>query len=418
MVVGVVTPAGSRVVSYGNSGDNDTRLVSSDSVFEIGSVTKVFTSWLLADMARRGEVDLADPAGRYLPAGTTLKPASHGQTITLADLATHTAGLPFWPSNVPATGDSNRALAGYTVDQLFEFVSTFDIPPDVGTRWGYSNIDAGLLGILLGHRMGSTFDALLAVRITDPLKMTSTAVTVSSDMSSRLVTGHDAQLNIAPRWSVPAMAAGGSLHSSANDLLTFIAALGDMRSPIAAVLPTMLEMRRQGPGFQQALGWMVISRTPDDEILFHDGQTLGFASSIAYDPRARTGVVVLSNAAAGVGDIARHVLRPTIPLAKPTGPAPKKTEVQVDVKLFDRYAGQYEPGPGTIFTVSREGDSLMLQLPGLPKLRLRPESETDYFVAENTRISVAFEVNSGGQVTRMLLRAPSGNVPAARVEQR
>jgi serine-type D-Ala-D-Ala carboxypeptidase/endopeptidase len=418
MVVGIVTPAGRRVVSYGTFSTSDARPVTSDSVFEIGSVTKVFTSWLLADMVRRNEVGLADPAARYLPTGMTINSATNGRTMTLVDLATHTAGLPFWPSNVPATGNNNAALAGYTVAQLFEFISTFEVPPDIGTRWAYSNIDAGLLGILLGRHVGSTFDALLAARITNPLKLSSTAITVTSEMTSRLVTGHDAQLNKAPRWNVPAMAGGGSLHSSADDLLTFMAALGDTGSPISAALPTMLETRRQGPGFQQALGWMVISRSPDDQILFHDGQTLGFASSIAYDPRARTGVVVLANAAAGVGDIARHVLRPAIPLASPTGPAPKKTEIQVDGKLFNLYAGQYEPGAGTIFTVAREGDSLMLQLPGLPKLRLRPESETDFFVAENTRISVTFEVDSGGQVTRMVLRAPTGNVPAARVERR
>ena len=414
IVVGVASPSGRRVVSHGTFGINDTRPIAGDAVFEIGSVTKVFTSWLLADMARRGEVRLSDPAARYFPTGTTVKPASHGKTITLADLATHTAGLPFWPTNVPATGNINAALSSYTPAQLFEFMSTFDVPPDVGTRWAYSNVDAGLLGILLGGRAGSTYDAWLAARITNRLRMTSTAVTVSSDMTPRLVTGHNAQLNVAPRWTVPAMAGGGSLHSSANDLLTFLAALGDAESPIAAALPTMIETRRQGPGFQQALGWMVIGRTPDEEMLFHDGQTLGFASSIAYDPRARTGVVVLSNAAAGVGDIARHVLRPAIPLAKPAGPAPRKTEIQVDLKLFDLYAGQYEPGPGTIFAVSREGDSLMLQVPGLPKLRLRPESETDFFVAENTRITVTFEVSSGGQVTRMMLKAPTGNVPAAR----
>lgn len=414
IVVGVVTPAGRRVVSYGKISDTDTRPVTGDSVFEIGSVTKVFTAWLLADMVRRGEVHLADPIARYLPDGLTVKSANNGKTITLGDLATHTARLPFWPSNVAATGGLNHGLARYTESQLFEFVSTFDVPPDVGTRWAYSNADAGLLGILLGRRAGSTYDALLATRITAPLKMTRTAVTVTSEMMPRLVTGHDATLKVAPRWTVPAMAAGGSLHSSIDDLLTFMTALGETRSPIATVLPVMLETRRSGPGFQQALGWMVIGKTPDDELLFHDGQTLGFASSIAYDPRTRTGVVVLSNAAAGVGDIARHVLRPSLPLAKPAGPAPIKTEVRIDAKVFDRYAGRYEPGPGTTFTLSREGDALMLELPGLPKMRLRPESELEFFVAENTRISVSFETNAAGEVMRMVLRSPMGTVPAAR----
>ena len=244
--------------------------------------------------------------------------------------------------------------------------------------------------------------------------MSSTAVTVSTDMQARLVTGHDAQLTIARRWNVPAMAGGGSLHSTADDLLTFLAAFGDSGTPLAAALPTMLSTRRQGPGFQQALGWMVISRAADDEILFHDGRTLGFASAIAYDARARTGVVVLSNAAAGVGDIARHVLRPSIPLSKPMGRAPKKTEIQIDPALFDLYAGQYEPGPGTIFTVTREAEALMLQLPGLPKLRLRPEGRTEFFVAENTRVSVTFELNPDGEVTRLLLKTPTGEVAARR----
>jgi CubicO group peptidase (beta-lactamase class C family) len=416
IVVGIVSPAGRRVVSHGAFDIDDPRPVDADTVFEIGSVTKVFTSWLLADMSRRGELNVNDEISRYLPKGLTARTTADGRTITLADLATHTAGLPFWPSNVPATGDTLAALAGYTVENLFQFISTFDVPADIGTRWAYSNIDAGLLGTLLARRAGSTYDTLLANRMSAPLGLTSTAVSISPSMRSRLAPGHTAQLKKAASWNVPALAGGGSLHSSVDDLLQVLAAFGDATSALGSALPTMLSTRRQAPGFQQALGWMVLaSPAGGDELLFHDGQTLGFASSMAYEPKTRTGVVVLSNAAAGVGDIARHVLRPAIPLAKPAAPAPQRTEVQIDPKLFDVYAGQYAPGPGTVFVVSHEGESLMLQLPGLPKLRLRPEREREFFVAENTRISVTFEVDATVQVTRLLLRAPTGDVPAARV---
>lgn len=115
IVVGIVTPNGRRVFSSGRFGLNDARPVTGETIFEIGSVTKVFTARLLADMMQRGEANLADPAARYLPAGVTIKTNNAGKTITLADLATHTAGLPFWPSNVPATGDLAAALADYTV---------------------------------------------------------------------------------------------------------------------------------------------------------------------------------------------------------------------------------------------------------------------------------------------------------------
>jgi D-alanyl-D-alanine-carboxypeptidase/D-alanyl-D-alanine-endopeptidase len=413
IVAGIVTPQGRRVISHGRFGAADSREVGPDTVFEIGSVTKVFTSLLLADMARRGELGVADPVVRHLP--PAVAEATNGlKTMTLADLATHTAGFPFWPSGIPTSAEGTAAMAAYSVDQLYQFVTTFDAPADVGTRWMYSNTDAGLLGLLLARRAESTYEALLASRITGPLGMASTAVPVSPSMQSRLAMGHDAQLKPAAAWNVPALAAGGSLHSTVNDLLTFLAAAGDTTTVLGAAMPTMLATRKQAPGFQQALGWMVLGAGAGDGILVHDGNTRGYASSIVYDPASRTGVVVLSNSAASVADIARHLARPAIPLAKPLAPAPLKTEVPIDPSLLDFYAGHYEPGPGALFTVSREGDALMIQIPGIPKLRLRPESDRNFFVAENTRVTVTFDVNEAGRVTRLLLKAPTGDVPAAR----
>jgi D-alanyl-D-alanine-carboxypeptidase/D-alanyl-D-alanine-endopeptidase len=416
IVVGVTTPGGRRVITYGHPGRDDPRPLTADTVFEIGSVTKIFTSLVLADMVGRKEASVSEPITQFLPA--TLN-ANRGQarSLTLTDLATHTSGMPFWPSNLEA-GETFAVLARYTVDELYDFAARFDPPPDAGIRWAYSNVDAGLLGALLARRAGSTYESLVAERVTGPLGMPSTAVTPSPSMVSRMAKGHDAKLDGAPSWKVPALEGAGSLLSSAHDLMTLLEGLAADRSAIAHLLPTMLGTRRQGPGFEQALGWMVLQGGTDGEIIYHDGQTLGFAAAVAFEPRSSTGVVVLSNAASGVGDIARHLLRPAIPLATPAAPAPRRTEIVVDPALFDRYAGHYEPGPGVVFTVSREGDSLMLQLPGLPKLRLRPETERDFFVAENTRITVTFDVDPSGRVTRLLLKAPTGDVPATRADAR
>jgi serine-type D-Ala-D-Ala carboxypeptidase/endopeptidase len=413
IVVGVVTPQGRRVIRYGRFAVDDSREVGPDTVFEIGSVTKVFTAMLLADMARRGEVSVTDPIIRYLPPEVATR-AQGLKSTTLADLATHTAGFPFWPSGIPATTEGTAQMASYSVDQLYRFVSTFEAPPDVGTRWMYSNTDVGLLGVLLTRRAGSTYDALIESRITRPLSMTSTAVTVSPAMQVRRAIGHNAELKPAGAWNVPTLAAGGSLHSTVNDLLTLLAAVGDPMTVAGAALPGMLAIRRQALGFQQALGWMVLEAGAGQGLLLHDGNTLGFASSIVYDPVTRTGVVVLSNSSARVSDIARHIARPAMPLAAPLPPAPRKTEIAIEPALLDVYAGAYEPGPGAVFTVTREGNALMIQIPGIPKLRLRPESPRDFFVAENTRVTVTFDVDGAGQVTGLLLKSPTGNVPAAR----
>src|SRR4029077_12610968 len=98
IVVGVIEPNGRRVVAYGNLANGDTRTLDGDTIFEIGSITKVFTSLLLADMVNRKEVTLDDPAAKYLPENIKI-PERNGKPITLLDLSTHRSGLPPLPSN-------------------------------------------------------------------------------------------------------------------------------------------------------------------------------------------------------------------------------------------------------------------------------------------------------------------------------
>lgn len=422
IVVGIVSSGGRRIIVRGSTGRPDGAELSGGTVFEIGSVTKVFTSLLLADMVQRGEVRLEDSVSSHLPvkvgSGST-------RTITLVDLATHTAGFPLWPSGIPATRDGALSMATYSVERLYEYLASFEVPADVGAKWAYSNVDAGVLGLALAHRSGMTYGALVESRITGPLRMKSTGLPAvqgqagagrDADRMSRMAVGHDAASKPAPHWNVPALAGAGSLVSNVDDMLTFLASFGEP-SISSAALPTMLATRRTGPGIPQALGWWIVATGPSDQgILVHDGGTLGFSSSVAYDLETRTGVVVLSNSVSAVGDIARHILRPVIPLAAPAGVAPQKKEIQVDPALFDRYAGRYEPGPGAVFTITREGDALMIQLPGIPKLRLRAESERDFFVAENTRVTVSFEIGADGRVTGLILKSPAGDARAARVE--
>ena len=110
IVVGVIEPQGRRVVAYGSLNQGDPRPLNGDTIFEIGSVTKVFTSLLLSDMVQRGEVALADPVAKYLPADVKV-PERGGRVITLVDLSTHTSGLPRLPSNLHAQG-SRQSVCG------------------------------------------------------------------------------------------------------------------------------------------------------------------------------------------------------------------------------------------------------------------------------------------------------------------
>src|SRR4029078_3531340 len=142
IVAGIIEPNGRRVVAYGNLATGDPRTLDGDTIFEIGSISKVFTSLLLADMVNRKEVALDDPAGKYLPENVRM-PERSGKSITLLDLSTHSSGLPTLPSNIGSKNLRNP-YADYSVDDLYHFLSGYTLPRDPGSDFEYSNLGGGL----------------------------------------------------------------------------------------------------------------------------------------------------------------------------------------------------------------------------------------------------------------------------------
>jgi serine-type D-Ala-D-Ala carboxypeptidase/endopeptidase len=414
IVVGIIEPASRRVISYGSLDKGDKRPINGDTVFEIGSITKVFTSLLLADMVQRGEVALTDPVSKYLPPGAKM-PERAGRQITLQDLATHTSGLPRLPSNL-AQKDPANPYADYSVEQLYQFLSTYQLTRDIGSQYEYSNLGGGLLGHVLARRAGTDYETLVRSRICEPLGMKSTAITLSSDMKTRFAVGHDQALAPVAYWDLPTIAGAGALRSTANDLLTFLAAnLGYTKSPLAPAMSAMLVARRPTgvSGLEIGLGWH-ISTKDGREIIWHNGGTGGFRTFIGFDPKSRVGVVALSNTstATGVDDIGRHLLDSKSPLT----PAPKEhKQVAVDPKLFDGYVGRYELAPSFIITVTREGNQLYVQATGQPKFEVFPESDKDYFL-KVVDAQITFETDSDGKVTGLTLHQNGMNKTGKRIE--
>jgi CubicO group peptidase (beta-lactamase class C family) len=419
IVVGVIEPTGRRIVTYGSLARGDARALNGDTVFEIGSVTKVFTALLLADMVQRGELALADPIAKYLPADVKV-PERDGRAITLQDLVTHTSGLPRMPANF-APKDPSNPYADYSVELLMQFVSSHTLARDIGAQYEYSNVGAGLLGTILARRAGMDYAALVESQITGPLGMKSTHAALSPDMKARLATGHNGKLVAVTNWDFPAktsaLAGAGALRSTANDMLTFLAAnLGMARSPLSSAMTALLSPRRPTgrPGLEIALGWHVTTSPGGKEIIWHNGGTGGYRSWVGYDPKARVGVVALSNTSTptGVDDIGVHLLDKSAPLYTP--PPPRK-ETAVDPALFDGYAGRYQLGPNFVLTITREDAQLFAQATGQGRFQLYPESDRTYF-AKVADIVVTFDTDAQGRATSLVLQQGGGRVVAKRIE--
>jgi len=413
IVVGVIDPSGRRVVSYGNLARNEKRPVDGDTVFEIGSTTKVFTSLLLTDAVRRSEVALTDPVSKFLPAGVKV-PERGGRKITLQDLATHTSGLPRLPSNMTPR-DLANPYADYTVQHLHDFLSSYKLPRDIGAQFEYSNLGAGLLGHVLSRRAGMSYEALVRTRITEPLGMSSTAITLSESLKRRLATGHDASGGPVSSWDLPTLAGAGALRSTVNDLLKFLAAqLGPSKTPLAPAMAAQLAVRQPTgiPGLEIALGWHILVGQ-GQEIVWHNGGTGGYRSFIGFDAKRKAGVVVLSNTFtnAGIDDIGRHLLDPNAPLLQA---AKARREITVDGKVLERYVGRYELSPEFAIVVTREGDRLFGQATGQPRFELFAESGGEFFL-KVVDAQITFQSDDQGRVTGLILHQNGADVPGKRV---
>jgi serine-type D-Ala-D-Ala carboxypeptidase/endopeptidase len=417
IVVGVVSPQGRRVISYGTF-DTQKHVSDSDVVFPVGAITEVFTALLLADMDQKHEVALKDPVAKYLP--KTVRIPERGRAITLQDLATHATGLPKGPTNLRPKDPSNP-YADYTMNDLYQFVSAYHLTRDVGSEWEYSSIGPALLGQALALREHLTYEQLVRTRIAVPLGMKSTAITLSPEMMSRLAVGHDAQMTAVPDWTFQALAGAGAVHTTAADLLTLLAAvLGYNKSPLSPAMSAMVKVRQPTTWseLENALGWQV-SILDGREIFRKDGTTVGYgnvghATFIAYNAQSRVGVVVLSNSATlmGIEDIGLHLLDSRYPLRGRT-----QKEVSVNPQISTRYVGSYQLSPNSVITITDEKGHLYAQLTNQPKFPIFPQSEYVYFY-KIFDAQLTFETDREGGCVAAILHYNGRHERAPRIEKK
>ena len=413
----MIESKGRRIVAYGSLAKDDKRPLNGGTIFEIGSMTKVFTSLVLMDMVQKGEVAVTDPVSNYLPASVKV-PDRNGKKITLQDLSTQSSGLPRMPSNFHPKDDLNP-YADYSAEQLYEFLSGYQLTRDIGSQYEYSNLGVGLLGHVLTLRAGMDYEALVRSRICMPLGMNDTRVTLTPEMKARLAIGHGPNLNPIPNWDLSALAGAGALRSSANDILTFLAAnLGYTKTPLASAMAAETSIRRPtgSPNMEIAYAWHIQTKN-GNSIIWHNGGTGGYRTYMGFDPKSRVGVVVLSNisSAAGPDDIGRHLLDASYPLEK-VEPVKEHKEITVDPKSFDNYLGSYQLAPNAIITISRDGDQMFVQLTGQPKFQLFPEGERRFFL-KVVDAQLTFNTDAQGKAMEAILHQNGRDQTAKRIDE-
>ena len=266
IVIGIVDQQGRSIVSCGRLDNGTDQEVDGDTVFEIGSITKTFTTLLLQDMVERGGMKLDDPVARYLPASVSM-PFRNGKEISLLQLATHMSGLPREPDNYEISVPDNPC-ADYTVEKLYAFLSGYKLSRDPGVKFEYSNPGIAVLAQAIALKAGADYESLVVNRICRPLKMDGTRITLTPDLKARLAVGHSPLGSTVPSSDFGAFAPVGELRSTANDMLNYLSAgLGLTSSSVTATLQKAQEVRVSDvmPDADIGLAWLT-SRDPEGRI--------------------------------------------------------------------------------------------------------------------------------------------------------
>ncbi len=273
------------LLNYGTSVKEGDDAVTPETVYEIGSITKVFTGILLAEAVISGTVQLGDPIQNYMPTGIHA-PTYLDQQITLAALATHRSGLP---------RDANTD----SLPDLYAWLNQYHLPRAPGSEYVYSNLGYSLLGDILARLAGTDYATLELEHVSQPLGLMDTREALTPDESIRLAQGYGYDGSAAGYFpDSGAMSAAGYLRSTLGDMTRFLVAnMQPDSTPLAAVLRLAQTSQAEGrnPGTGAGLGWDITQPGKPGETISKGGVTSGFTGYIGFKADGSAGFVLLSN---------------------------------------------------------------------------------------------------------------------------
>ena len=308
LVIGVYQHGKRFVQGFGKVSAENPNTPDEHTMFEIGSVTKVFTATILAQLVANHELNVDDPISDHLPKNVTV-PTKNGREITLVHLATHTSGLPRMPGNFREfVRDEQKPYINYYATNLYADLATVKLAMEPGKKSNYSNYGFGLLGLILELKSGKPYEKLVKETVCAPVGLTNTVITLSPEQIKRLAKGHGPQCRPIPNWNFVVMAPAGALRSDAVDMLKFVEAnLTTQTNSLSMVLADTHKVHFKGFMRSVGLGWQI---EPGNEptVYWHNGATGGYRSFVAFDKSNDVGIVVLSSFAAEADSLGMDLL--------------------------------------------------------------------------------------------------------------
>ncbi len=281
-----------KVSYYGINKEADTisSIDNQNSIFEIGSISKVFTSTLLANFVLDEKINLTDNINCYLKA-----PFNNDKEISFIDLANHTSGLPRLPSNLDlANVNPENPYKDYKEKELEEYLTKHLELLNKG-EYQYSNTGAGLLGYTLSKIENETFENLLQKNIFSKYDMQNSTADINK-LKGDIVRGLNNEGKEVPNWEFSVLAGAGGIYSTVEDLSHFAVSQFDYTNKeLKLTREKTFELNEK---MDIGLGWHILKSQSKNFWYWHNGGTGGYSSSMVIDDKSKNGIIILSNVSA------------------------------------------------------------------------------------------------------------------------
>ncbi len=411
--VGVISNGVVWKKHFGVLGEKGTPAPNDKTLYEIGSISKVFTSLLLADAVVSGRLKLDDPI-IIIFKELGERNSELGNNVTFAQLSHHMSGLPVMPTNIKPA-DSTNPFAGYNREMLSEYLLTAKLARKPGAGYEYSNLGVGLLGDLLSRQAGMSYESLLKQKLMNPLKMSDTGIALSPEQVKRFAPPHNGALLPDKTWDFDSLAGCGAIRSNIDDMLLFAnASLNPPEGRLGKTIELAWKQHKPptGPHHAMGLGWMIAR---DGSTRWHNGQTGGYQCMILVNRKLKSATVVLCNTAgSGASALAEQIFQAIVGVN--VQPKTFEKEIKVDPKVVKRLEGKYQLVPNVIITVKVKEGRMMAQITGQQFLVLIPKSETEWKYQAVDAI-LEFELPKTGKSPKVTLHQGGRVMPSPRLAE-
>jgi CubicO group peptidase (beta-lactamase class C family) len=394
-------------------------LVSKETKFRIGSITKQFTAAAIMKLAEQGKLKLHDPLIKYIP------DFPKGKDVTIRSLLTHTSGIHSY------TGDPRfleRVTKPISPKDLIDEIKKYDYDFEPGTNWAYNNSGYFILGYIVEQVSGTSFDNYLKKTFFTPLGMKNTGVYVNGKKYKNEAKGYSFEndsVALALDWDMSWAGGAGNLYSTVGDLYLWNEAIfnGKVFKPETlkeAHTPAKLNdgslpsaLGNAGYGF----GWAIGEFRGAPEIS-HSGGLHGFITNLSRLPEEKLTVVVLTNS---LPQIDKSPTEYTYELFEifnwPALAEQSSFSVQKDIDpaIFKDYAGQYEYPGGAIMVINVENGQLFAKLATQPAFEIFPQTDAKFFW-KAVEAQIEFVRDESGAVTHAMHTQGGQTIKAPRVE--